>query len=246
MTPASGKAWAERCRNLVYFPRVPILERLVTMSEKHYSFREEVANAVTHGTGVLLSVAGLTAMVLLAAWTGDAWKVWSVVVFGVSMTLLYLCSTLYHAIPPGSVKKFFRKLDHSAIYLLIAGTYTPFLLVSLRGAWGWSLFGVIWGMAVVGCAFKAFFVGKWDKVSTAMYLLMGWTALVAIKPVIEAVPTGGIILMALGGLAYTVGVFFYIYDRIPYNHAIWHGFVMAGTAFHFFGVLFYVVLLPSV
>ena len=222
------------------------MERMIRMSEKHYSFREEVANAVTHGTGALLSAAGLTALTLLAAWTGDAWKIWSAVVFGVSMILLYLCSTLYHAIPAGSVKKFFRKLDHSAIYLLIAGTYTPFLLVSLRGAWGWSLFGVLWGMAVVGCAFKAFFVGKWDKLSTAMYLVMGWTALVAIKPVIAAVPTGGLILMALGGLAYTVGVFFYICDRIPYNHAIWHGFVMAGTAFHFFGVLFYVVLLPSV
>lgn len=216
------------------------------MSEKHYSLREEIANALTHGIGALLSLIGLVVMVLLAVWSGDPWKIVSASVFGGSMIALYLASTLYHAVPAPKLKHFFRKLDHSAIYLLIAGTYTPFLLVSMRGAWGWSLFGVLWGVAVVGCAFKAFFVGKWDKLSTALYLAMGWAVLVALKPAIEAVPVGGMVLMALGGLAYSVGVFFYVSDRIPYNHAIWHGFVLAGTAFHYFGVVFYVLLWPSV
>ncbi len=216
------------------------------MSEKHYSLREEIANALTHGIGALLSLIGLVVMVLLAVWSGDPWKIVSASVFGGSMIALYLASTLYHAVPVPKLKHFFRKLDHSAIYLLIAGTYTPFLLVSMRGAWGWSLFGVLWGVAVVGCAFKAFFVGKWDKLSTALYLAMGWAVLVALKPAIEAVPVGGMVLMALGGLAYSVGVFFYVSDRIPYNHAIWHGFVLAGTAFHYFGVVFYVLLWPSV
>ncbi|MBW7863553.1 MAG: hemolysin III family protein [Candidatus Hydrogenedens sp.] len=216
------------------------------MSEKHYSLREEIANALTHGIGALLSLIGLVVMVLLAVWSGDPWKIVSASVFGGSMIALYLASTLYHAVPVPKLKHFFRKLDHSAIYLLIAGTYTPFLLVSMRGAWGWSLFGVLWGVAVVGCAFKAFFVGKWDKLSTALYLAMGWAVLVALKPAIEAVPVGGMVLMALGGLAYSVGVFFYVSDRIPFNHAIWHGFVLAGTAFHYFGVVFYVLLWPSV
>lgn len=215
------------------------------MSEKHYSLREEIANALTHGIGALLSLIGLVVMVLLAVWSGDPWKIVSSAVFGASMIALYAASTLYHAVPAPKLKLLFRKLDHSAIYLLIAGTYTPFLLVSMRGAWGWSLFGVLWGAAVVGCAFKAFHVGKWDKLSTAMYLAMGWAVLVALKPAIEAVPLGGMVLMALGGLAYSAGVFFYVSDRIPYNHAIWHGFVLAGTAFHYFGVVFYVLLQPA-
>ncbi len=215
------------------------------MSEKKYSLREEIANSLTHGIGALLSMIGLVVMILLANWSGDLWKIVSASVFGASMVALYLASTLYHAVPMPKLKHFFRKLDHSAIYLLIAGTYTPFLLVSMRGAWGWSLFGVLWGVAVVGCAFKAFFVGKWDKASTALYLAMGWAVLVALKPAIEAVPVGGMVLMALGGLAYSVGVFFYVSDRIPYNHAIWHGFVLAGTAFHYFGVVFYVLLWPA-
>ncbi len=216
------------------------------MEEKHYSLAEEIANSLTHGIGAMLSVAGLVVMVMVAAATGDPWKITAVSIFGASLILMYLASTLYHAIPAASVKKLFRTFDHCAIYLLIAGTYTPFLLVSMRGAWGWSLFGLVWGIAVVGCGFKAFHTGKFDRLSTALYVGMGWIVLVAIKPAVAMVPTGGLVLMLLGGLAYTAGVFFYVCNRIPFNHAIWHGFVMAGSAFHFFGVLFYVVLASPV
>ncbi|HOH43843.1 MAG TPA: hemolysin III family protein, partial [Candidatus Hydrogenedentes bacterium] len=134
-----------------------------------------------------------------------------------------------------------RVFDHCAIYLLIAGTYTPFLLVSLRGTTGWALFGVVWGIACVGCAFKAFFTGRFNKVSTAMYVAMGWIVLVAIKPAITHIPVGGLLMMLAGGLLYTFGVFFYANERVPYNHAIWHCFVMGGSAIHFFAVIIYVL-----
>jgi hemolysin III len=160
---------------------------------------------------------------------------------------MYLASTLYHAFPQPKLKRLFRKIDHCAIYLLIAGTYTPFLLVNLRGPWGWSLFAVLWTIAIAGCCFKFAFIdhgahlGWWDKVSTGLYVAMGWTIVVAIKPTIELVPQAALILMVLGGLAYTGGVIFYLWNRLPYNHAIWHLFVLAGSAFHFFAVFYFII-----
>ena len=215
------------------------------VKHKHYSLIEEVLNSVTHGIGVGLSIAGLVWLILRAVRVGDTLGIVSVIIFGVSLLLLYLASTLYHAIPCFSVKRVFRVFDHCAIYLLIAGTYTPFLLVSMRGPWGWTFFGILWGIACIGCAFKAFFTGRFDRISTALYVAMGWFVLVGIKPAIMCIPTGALIMMAIGGLAYTFGVFFYVYNRIPFNHAIWHCLVMAGSAIHFFAVILYVLDTPG-
>ena len=214
------------------------------VSSKHYSVLEEIANSVTHGIGAGLSVAGLVWLILRAVRIGDAFSIVSVIVFGASLTLLYIASTLYHALPWQKIKLLFRKFDHCAIYWLIAGTYTPFLLVSMRGTVGWTLFGVLWGIAIVGTAFKLFFIGRFDRLSTAMYVVMGWTALVAIKPAIAYIPGPALFMMFIGGLAYTFGVFFYLNNRIPFNHAIWHCFVMAGSTVHFFAIIFYVLAMP--
>jgi hemolysin III len=210
-----------------------------------YALGEEIANATVHGLGVLLSVAGLAVLATLASLRGDVWHVVSCSVFGATLVLLYATSTLYHAAVGYQHRRVLRILDHSAIFLLIAGTYTPFTLVSLRGPWGWSLFGVIWGLAVLGIIFKVTMLRRWTGASVALYLAMGWAAIVAFKPLIAAVSPGGLVLIALGGLAYTVGVVFYAWERLPYNHAVWHVFVLAGSVFHFFAVLFYVIPTPA-
>ncbi len=213
----------------------------VTARAKTYSLAEEIANSLTHGIGAALSV-GFLAVLVFNAWrTGDPWRVAAAGIFGVSLVFMYVASTLYHAIPAPSLKRLLRTLDHCAIYVLIAGTYTPFLLVSMRGPLGWTLFCVVWGLAVLGCAWKAFFVGRWDKLSTLLYVGMGWIVLVALKPAVMAVPPGATLLMLCGGLAYTGGVIFYVWDRLPFNHAVWHGFVLAGSAFHAVSVLAYVI-----
>lgn len=203
-------------------------------------FYEELANTITHAVGVALSIAGLVLLVVRAAMAGNAWQVVSFSIFGSSLILLYLASTLYHGFTSKRVKAVLRIFDHSAIYLLIAGTYTPFLLVTLRGPWGWSLFGVIWGLAVAGITFKIIFGPKYELVSTAFYLLMGWVVIIAIKPLLAALPTAGFIWLLGGGLAYSLGVIFFVWEKLPFNHAIWHGFVMTGSSLHFFAVLFYI------
>ena len=212
-----------------------------TKTHKEYTVLEEIMNSGTHAVGFGLSVAGLVWLILRAVSLKDSMSLVAVIVFGSSLIALYAASTLYHAVPCFNVKKVLRVFDHCAIYLLIAGTYTPFLLVSLRGTTGWALFGVVWGIACVGCAFKAFFTGRFNKVSTAMYVAMGWIGLVAIKPAITHIPVGGLLMMLAGGLLYTFGVFFYANERVPYNHAIWHCFVMGGSAIHFFAVIIYVL-----
>lgn len=209
---------------------------------KVYTLAEEIANAVTHGIGAIFSVVGLSVLVLVAAVTQDPYRVIGVTVFGVTMLLMYLASTLYHALPHPPVKRVLRIADHCAIYLLIAGTYTPFMIVSMRGIWGWTLFGILWGAAMMGCIFKMFFTGKFDFLSTMMYVAMGWVAIIALKPALEMIPMGALLLLLIGGLAYTSGVVFYIWDRCPYNHAIWHCFVMAGTAVHFAAVYFFIAM----
>ncbi|MCF7823215.1 MAG: hemolysin III family protein [Candidatus Marinimicrobia bacterium] len=207
--------------------------------KKNLAFYEELANTITHGIGIGLSIAALVLLVVRAVMYGDTWQVVSFSIFGSSLILLYLASTLYHGFKSKRIKEILRILDHSAIYLLIAGTYTPFLLVTLRGPWGWSLLGIIWGLALAGITFKIIFGPKYNFISTTFYLLMGWVVMVAIKPLIAALPTAGLIWLVVGGLAYTGGVIFYAWEKLPFNHAIWHGFVMAGSFSHFIAVLIY-------
>lgn len=208
---------------------------------KRYSLAEEIANSITHGLGVLLSIVGLVVLVYLAATRGDVWHIVSSSIFGATLILLYLSSTLYHSITAPRAKEVLRLLDHVAIYLLIAGTYTPFLLVNLRGPWGWSVFALVWGIALTGIILKISPLGQKRGLSLTLYLVLGWIILIAIKPLLIFLDPAGIRLLVAGGLAYTGGVIFYGWKSLPYNHAIWHLFVLAGSCFHFFAVLFYVI-----
>ncbi len=208
---------------------------------KRYSLGEEIANSLTHGIGALLSICGLVVLVNLAATHGNIWHVVSSSIFGATMILLYLTSTLYHSITAPRAKELLRLLDHVAIYLLIAGTYTPFLLVNLRGPWGWSVFALVWSIALTGIILKVSPLGQKRGLSLGLYLTLGWIILIAINPLLSALDPGGIRLLVAGGFTYTGGVIFYIWKQLPYNHAIWHLFVLAGSIFHFFAVLLYVV-----
>ena len=211
------------------------------MTIARYSIGEEIANAVTHGVGALLSIAGLAVLVSYAALYGDAWHVVSSSIFGATLVLLYAASTVYHSVWHLQTKKILQRLDHSAIFLLIAGTYTPFALVNMRGPWGWTLFGAVWFLALLGIALQLFPRRRNERLSLILYLGMGWMAVAAIKPFVAGVETGGLILLLIGGLFYSLGVIFYVWRQLSYHHAIWHGFVLAGSTFHFFAVLFYVV-----
>ncbi len=206
-----------------------------------YTMGEEIANGITSGLGTVLAIAGLAVLTAFAALNGDAWHVVACAIFGAALVVTYTTSTLYHAIPIERVKRVLRALDHSSIFLLIAGTYTPFLLVTLRGPWGWSLFGAIWAMAVAGIVLRLVLRGRLHALIVSLYVAMGWAMLVAIKPLWEQLAGGGLVLLALGGIAYTGGIAFYAWERLRYHHAIWHGFVLLGSALHFFAVLFYVI-----
>lgn len=202
---------------------------------------EERVNAATHAIGALLSLVALGLLLLQAQSLGGVGRVVSVGVFGLSMVLLYSASTWYHSVLDPRWKRWLRVFDHACIYLLIAGTYTPFTLIGLRGSWGWTLFGIVWGLALAGVVLKVFFVGRWPWLSTAVYLAMGWLAVIATGPVVAALPPGGLLWLIAGGLAYTSGVLFYVWKSLPYHHAIWHCFVLAGTACHFVAVYVYVL-----
>ena len=206
-----------------------------------YTPGEELANALTHGAGIALSVTGLAVLVTFASLRSDAWGVTATAIFGASLVLLYSASTLYHSFRNEALKRLLRKFDHAAIFLLIAGTYTPFLLVSLRGPWGWSLLGVIWALAVAGVTMKFWFTGRFGVLSTLLYLAMGWLMVIAIRPMLHAVPPNGLWLLLAGGLCYTVGTVFYSWKRLPFHHAVWHLFVMGGSVCHFFAVWFAVI-----
>ncbi|MDT8340282.1 MAG: hemolysin III family protein [Longimicrobiales bacterium] len=203
--------------------------------------REELANALSHGVGLALAVAALPILVVNAASRGGAADVVGAAVFGASLVLLYLASTAYHAAPMGRTKALLRRLDHAAIYLLIAGTYTPFTLGVLGGAWGWSLFGVVWGAAVIGVATKLLAGIRFPRVSTAMYLVMGWMVVIAIHPLVTRIPGPGVAWLVAGGVLYSAGVAFYATRRLPYAHLIWHLFVLGGSICHFFAALGYAV-----
>lgn len=199
--------------------------------------REEIANAITHGLGALLAITGLVILTVFSAIKGNAWHIVSFSIFGVTLVILYLASTLYHSFTSEKLKIFFRKLDHMAIYLLIAGTYTPFCLTALNNWIGWTLFGVVWGSAILGIIVKVFYTGKGELLSTILYVVMGWVAIFAIKPLYESVSLTTFILLMTGGVFYTAGTYFFTKDRIKYFHSIWHLFVLAGSIFHFFAVL---------
>ncbi len=204
------------------------------------TLREEIANALSHGIGFLLAVASLPVLVVFASRHGSAVSVAAAVVFSVTAMLLYFVSAVYHALPHGPWKRRFNRLDHAAIFLFIAGSYTPFVLGPLRGAWGWSLFGVVWGLAALGMAAKAFDRLKHPLWSTGLYVALGWLALVAIGPLVQHVAPGGLALLVAGGAAYTVGaVFFLLDERVRYAHFVWHLFVLAGSVCHFLAALWH-------
>jgi hemolysin III len=206
-----------------------------------YTKIEEVVNAITHGFGALKSVAGLVVLIVLASIYGSEWHVVSFSVFGGTMLLLYLSSTLAHGLPEGRVKRLFEIFDHSFIYFFIAGTYTPFLFLAVKGAIGWTLFGVVWGLAVAGTVFKCFFVDRHLYTSTILYIIMGWLMVFAWKPLSASLTSEGLMFLVLGGILYTVGAIFYVWRGFKFHHAVWHLFVLAGSTTHYFAVLF---LLP--
>lgn len=210
-----------------------------------YTLGEEIANSVTHGIGIVLSIAGLVVLAVFSTLHGSVWHITASVIFGAALILCFTTSTLYHAIPLDRVRHTLRALDHSAIFLLIAGTYTPFMLISLGGWLGWTMFSVIWALAVVGIAARLLLRGRRHGLIVAFYLAMGWATVFAIGPLMRSLGNGGGGLFVAGGLAYTIGVIFYAFRRLPYGHAIWHLFVLAGSAFHFFTVLFYVIPWPA-
>jgi hemolysin III len=209
----------------------------------HYTLSEEVANSVTHGIGALLSIAGLTLLVTLAVQQHNPLKIASFSIYGMSLVILHLASTLYHALRTPWVKRLFRIFDHCSIYLLIAGTYTPFLIIGLHDTQGFLLLGVVWGLAALGIIFQIAFKGWFGKLSLLPYLGMGWLMVIIFRKLIVNIPFNGFILLIAGGMAYMVGIIFYGWKKLTYHHAIWHLFVLAGSACHFFAILFY--LLPE-
>ena len=209
-------------------------------SQSQYRLGDILANAITHGVGAALALAGAVVLVVRAA-RGGPWLIVSCSIYAATLVLVYVCSTLYHSLVRTRARHVFQILDHASIYLLIAGTYTPFTLIALRGRLGWFIFGVEWTLAVAGIVFKSFAVGKYEVASALVYLFQGWFVVFAVLPLFHAIGWGGIAWMGAGGLAYTLGIVFFALDRLRYFHATWHVFVLAGSVAHFFAILFYVV-----
>lgn len=202
-----------------------------------YTIQEEIANSVTHGVGTGMAVVGLVVLIVLTAVYGDARQMVSVSVYGGSLIILYLASTLYHSIQHPKAKKVLRVFDHASVYVLIAGTYTPFLILGIRGVLGWSLLAVVWALAFIGITWKIFFIGRFEVVATAAYVLMGWMCMLMIKEMLTKLPPVALALLLTGGIIYTIGVIFYAWEKIPYNHAIWHLFVLGGSICHYFAIM---------
>ncbi|MDM5294391.1 hemolysin III family protein [Peribacillus simplex] len=212
------------------------------MANTHvYTKKEEVVNAITHGVGVLLSIAALVFLIIFSVQKGSPWDVVISVIYGASMLLLYVSSTLVHSFPEGKTKDIFEIFDHSAIYIFIAGTYTPIMVLVIQGSLGWTLLGIIWGVAIIGVVFKAFYVKRFLFLSTLLYIAMGWMIVIVWGPLTAAMPSEGIQLLIAGGLLYTFGAIFYVWRGFPFHHAVWHVFVLGGSATHFFAVLFYIL-----
>ena len=203
----------------------------------YYTLGVEIANSITHGIGAILSVPGLIILVLFATWYGGMWEIISFSIYGTTLLLLYLASTLYHSFQRPRLKHILRIIDHSSIYLLIAGTYTPFLLVAIRGTLGWTMLVLVWGLAVLGIAFKALFIHRFQVLSTLAYVGMGWLCVIAWNEMVTNLPPQSLTLLAAGGASYTIGVIFYAWHKMPYNHAVWHLFVLGGSACHYFAIL---------
>lgn len=212
----------------------------MAIKSKAYEPREEMWNVITHGLGLLMSIAALVLLVVYASIYHTVWHIVSFSIYGASLVILYTASTVYHASKNPKIRLRLNVFDHSSIYVLIAGTYTPFLLVTLRGPWGWSLFGVIWGIALTGIILKLFFTGRFDKISTMAYVFMGWLMLVGIYPLVQNLALGGLIWLFAGGVFYTVGAVFYLQNRLRFNHAIFHVFVLLGSISHFISVFFFI------
>jgi len=203
---------------------------------------EEITNAIIHGIGLGLAIAALIILIILATIYGDPWYIVGFSIYGTTLVILYLASTLYHSFPRGKSKDILRILDHSSIFLLIAGTYTPIILTSLRGTLGWTLFAIVWGIAFIGIIFKFIWINKFKILSTILYLIMGWLIMIAVKPIMAALNDMSLIFLVIGGLFYTVGVIFFAWRSLKYSHAIWHLFVLGGSICHFFTILY---LLPA-
>ncbi|WP_413379667.1 PAQR family membrane homeostasis protein TrhA [Alkalihalobacillus sp. 1P02AB] len=206
-----------------------------------FSKSEEIANAITHGIGAILSVAALVLLIVFSSLYGTAWHIVSFTIYGVTMLLLYISSTMLHSLPKGKGKDVFEILDHASIYLFIAGTYTPLMFIVVQGSLGWTIFGIVWGLAITGIVFKAYFVKRYLFVSTLFYIAMGWLVIIAINPIIEGLPTMGLYLLVGGGLSYTIGTVFYMWRGFKFHHAIWHLFVLAGSIMHFLLIFFFVL-----
>ncbi|MCZ6507648.1 MAG: hemolysin III family protein [Acidobacteria bacterium] len=215
------------------------MRRRLTLPERRQSLGEEIANSISHGIGLLAALAAAPILIVAAVWRGSAAGLVGASVFAVTLVMLYFTSTLYHALPRNRAKRVFRVLDHTAIFLLIAGTYTPFTLGVLRGAWGWTLFGLVWGLALVGIVLKVAGGVRYPVLSTMVYLAMGWLALIAVEPFWHRVPIWGLFWLLAGGLAYTAGVAFYAAKQVRYSHFAWHLFVIVGSVCHFIAVLRY-------
>ena len=213
-----------------------------TATRPAYTLGEEIAHAISHGVGALLAAAGLAVLMVAAATRGEgAWQVVPCAIYGAAMVLMFTMSTLYHSFTNPRVKRVFRVLDHEMIFLMIAGSYTPFVLITLRGALGWTLFGIVWGIAAAGLVFQGFFTGRFKKASTALYLLMGWIIVFALKPLLAEMPAAGVRWLVAGGLCYTLGAVVYLFKRVKYHHAVWHLLVLAGSACHYFAILWHVL-----
>ncbi len=206
-----------------------------------YSIAEEIANSITHGIGWALAIVALVLLVIFSSYTGDPWLIVSCTIFGVGLVLLYSNSTMYHALQARTAKKVFKILDHSSIFFLIAATYTPYTLVVLRGVWGWTLFGIVWGGFIMGTVMKVFFAGRYKWISVGIYIALGWCILLAIGPIIRSLPFPGLILLVGGGVSYSIGALIYAKKGVRYSHALWHIYVMIGSILHFFSVFFYVI-----
>ena len=207
-------------------------------SRRKLTASEEIVNSVTHGIGVLLSIAGLVVLVVSATLHGDAWHIVSFSIFGVSMVVLYTSSTLYHSFSKERIKNVFARLDHAAIFMLIAGTYTPFLLTTIRGALGWTFFGIIWAVAITGIVIRSIHLHKYRRLMVLIYLIMGWMFIFIINSMIRNLPPVSLVFLLVGGLSYTAGVIFYAWRKLPFGHGIWHLFVLGGSIMHFFAVLY--------
>lgn len=209
--------------------------------KRYHTIKEEVVNSVTHGIGAILSLLTLIALIIFAIWNGDPWRIAGFTVFGFSMFLVYLTSTLYHGVTKPRVKQIFRVLDHAAIYLLIAGTYTPVILTLMRNPLGWTLLVIVWVMAVAGIIHEVFFFGKMNWLTVPYYVLMAALIFIALKPILTMVPVGMVKWLLIGGVCYLIGLIFYGLKKLPYNHAVWHLFVMAGSACHLLGIILFLI-----